>query len=156
MPNIIITLWKKSGNLIITLFFLCLVCVYLISMAKIILNFCPDCHQQKANPLLAQDTADLLFDSQLKSLLIFCQQQEANSLLHTWSHNISGVWFPWPQGLLCSTFYIKEARVVLPVMNLVSIGSLFAPQWTYQFPFPITTSNRTVSLQYMLRCLDKL
>jgi hypothetical protein len=97
-----------------------------------------------------------LFDSQLKSLLIFCQQQEANSLLHTWSHNISGVWFPWPQGLLCSTFYIKEARVVLPVMNLVSIGSLFAPQWTYQFPFPITTSNRTVSLQYMLRCLDKL
>jgi hypothetical protein len=44
---------------------------------------CPDCHQQKANPLLAQDTADLLFDSQLKSLLILCQQQEANSLLHT-------------------------------------------------------------------------
>jgi hypothetical protein len=81
---------EKSSNLLITPFFvfLCLVCVYLISMAKI----------------------------------------------------------TWPQGSLCSTFYIKEAQAVLPIMNLVSISSLFAPQWMYQFPFPIHTSNRTVSL----------
>jgi hypothetical protein len=51
-------------------FFFCLVCGYLISMAKIICNLSWFCHQQKGNPLLAQDTADL-FDSQLKSLLIF-------------------------------------------------------------------------------------